>query len=153
MEILENKQLPRSTALTDWPNGGSSVFRKSSWQKLGGFDELFSPFYFEDIDLGIRATKAGLKCLWEPNSVVDHQHEATINPQNLTNYHRKESISLIKERNQLLLTWKNIDNTKSFLEHFRFLIKRTLSHPGYFRIILMSLARKVSFANRCELHS
>jgi GT2 family glycosyltransferase len=43
---------------TFWVSGGSGVFRRSQWMKLGGMDEkLFSPFYWEDLDLCYRAVK------------------------------------------------------------------------------------------------
>lgn len=134
----------KKVSLTDWPSGGSSIFRKSIWQKLGGFDLLFSPFYFEDIDLGVRATKAGFKCLWEPNSLIDHQHEATINSQNLVKYQRRDNIPLIKERNKLLLAWKNIGNTDLFFNHVCGLGNRIIHHPGYLRIIFLATIRLIS---------
>jgi len=144
LEIVGNDKIPKSTVLTDWPSGGSSIFRKLIWQELGGLDLLFSPFYFEDVDLGIRATKAGFKCLWEPNSLIDHQHEATINPQNLVKYQRRDNISLIKERNLLLLTWKNLNNTSSFFSHVCGLSKRIIHHPGYLKILFLATIKLMS---------
>src|SRR3989339_8177 len=34
-----------------WAEGGSAMFDAKKMMQLGGFDELFSPFYWEDIDL------------------------------------------------------------------------------------------------------
>ena len=128
---------PQKTVLTGWANGGSSVFKKSIWEKLGGMDELFLPFYFEDIDLGIRAYKAGFECLFEVGSKVKHEHEATINSDNF----KTKYIQKIKDRNHLLLTWKNIDSFKLFLSHIIFLLKKCFLHPGYFKIVFMALGR------------
>lgn len=129
------------SSLSDWANGGSSAFRKDIWEKLGGMDRLFLPFYFEDIDLGIRARKKGYKCLWEPKAKVVHEHEATINPKNL-NVH-SSFISNIKERNHLLLTWKHLGGPKKALIHFGFLLKRVIFHPGYLKIVVLSLLKKM----------
>lgn len=133
LEIISTS-VPKKTSLTDWPSGGSSVFSKKIWEELGGMDELFLPFYFEDIDLGIRARKNGYKCLWEPMAKVNHQHEATINAENFD----LNFINSIKQRNHLLLTWKHIDNLNLFFSHFFNLIKKCLFHPGYLRIIYLA---------------
>lgn len=117
-------------------SGGSGVFRKSIWQKLEGMDEkLLSPFYWEDIDLCYRAAKRGYLNLWEPNGKVVHKHESTISkfPQTY--------VSRIKERNQLLMLWKNIHSKNLMKRHILGLILRALKHPGYIRIILMAFGR------------
>lgn len=138
LEIKGGGDIPKKTAPTDWPSGGSSIFRKAYWEKLGGMDKIFLPFYFEDIDLGIRARKEGLKCLWEPRAEVEHEHESTINSYSF----KQKYIDGIKQRNQLLLTWKNIDNPGLFWSHLFFLKLRCFLHPGYFRILLLALKRR-----------
>ncbi len=90
-------------ANTLWVSGGSGAFRKSIWEKLGGFDALYNPFYWEDIDLSYRALKSGYKILFEPKSVVIHEHERGA-------IKKKFSPSLIKAiayRNQFIFVWKN----------------------------------------------
>lgn len=131
-------QVTNQTSETDWPSGGSSIFRKRIWEELGGMDEIFLPFYFEDIDLGIRARKAGYKCLWEPKAKVEHQHEATI----CSNNFDIKYINSIKQRNQLLLTWKNIDSGKKFFCHILNLGKRCVLHPGYLAIVYLASKRR-----------
>lgn len=141
LEIESNNAIPKTTTATDWASGGSSIFRKKMWLDLGGMDEKFLPFYFEDIDLSIRARRAGYKCLWEASARVDHKHEATINSE----YFSQEYIDSIKQRNHLLLTWKNLNNTNLFFHHIYGLGKRTISHPGYLKIILLASGRFISF--------
>ena len=122
--------------LSAWASGGSAAFRKTIWEKLGGFDEIYKPFYWEDLDLSYRAWKRGYEILWDPRAVVHHQHEETIKrfPQNY--------IRLISERNQLLFIWKNINNPKMMFEHKVWLGKRLLTTPGYWRPFLAALAKK-----------
>jgi GT2 family glycosyltransferase len=57
---------------TDYVSGASLMIRKSLWEKLGGFDELFVPAYYEDTDIAFRAREAGYKVIYQPLSVVTH---------------------------------------------------------------------------------
>lgn len=117
-------------------SGGSGIFRRSIWMELGGMDEkLLSPFYWEDIDLGYRAEKRGYINLWEPESKVTHNHESTIGE------FSKNYVQRIRERNQLLVIWKNIGSPALIRNHIIGVIRRTFRHPGYIRIVLMSLSR------------
>lgn len=117
-------------------SGGSGLFRKSVWKELGGMDEkLLSPFYWEDIDLCYRALKRGYINLWEPNGKVVHHHESTISK------FPKKYVGRIKERNQLLVIWKNIHSKTLIRKHILGIITRSLKHPGYLRIVLMALMR------------
>lgn len=134
---IKPTQLREKTGLTGWPNGGSSIFRRQIWQELGGMDKLFLPFYFEDLDLGIRAYKAGYQCLFEPKARVVHDHQGTINSQNFS----KDYLDQTKQRNHLLLTWRNIDNLKFLSSHLFYLVKRCLLHPGYLRVFFNSLIK------------
>ena len=127
----EDKDRPRYSA---WASGGSAVFRKSTWDKLGGFDEVYSPGYWEDIDIGWRAWKAGYRIIWEPEAKVVHQHESTFN---LLSH---DYINLIKQRNELLFNWKNITDPTMRREHFVYLLRHTLAHPGYLKVILAASA-------------
>jgi GT2 family glycosyltransferase len=42
------------------------------WQKLGGYDEVYSPSYYEETDYCERVWEAGFRVLYEPAVVVDH---------------------------------------------------------------------------------
>jgi GT2 family glycosyltransferase len=56
-----------------WISGGGSIIRRAYFDKLGGFDPIYEPFYSEDLDLGYRAWKSGYHLLWNPSSAVDHR--------------------------------------------------------------------------------
>src|SRR6478672_6771160 len=58
--------------------GGSCAFDRRKFLELGAFDHLLAPFYLEDTDLGYMAWKRGWKVLYEPRSVVYHEHRGTI---------------------------------------------------------------------------
>ena len=58
--------------------GGSCAFDRGKFLELGGFDALLEPFYLEDTDLGYQAWKRGWKVLYQPRSIVYHEHRGTI---------------------------------------------------------------------------
>jgi GT2 family glycosyltransferase len=119
-----------------WASGGSAVFRRTLWMDLGGMDEkIFSPFYWEDIDLSYRAVKRGYKVIWEPGSLVDHKHESTVSKLS------KKYVQRIRERNELFFIWKNIHSKKLIGKHIGALLKRLILHPGYIIVVLMALAK------------
>lgn len=101
---------------TLWVAGGSGAFRKSIWEKLGGFDELYNPFYWEDIDLSYRAVKSGYRILFEPKSVVVHEHEEGAIKKKYSYF----KIKTIAYRNQFIFVWKNITDLDLYLLHFDF---------------------------------
>ncbi|MCX8009391.1 MAG: hypothetical protein N3A54_06900, partial [Patescibacteria group bacterium] len=102
---------------TAWVSGGSGAFRRTYWIELGGMDERFNPFYWEDIDLSYRARKSGFILLFEPKSVVIHKHEEGVIKQMMT----KRYVQRIAYRNQLLCIWKNITDLSYILEHIFYL--------------------------------
>jgi len=102
---------PLTSGPTLWVFGASGMFRRRLWQNLGGFDPLFRPAYWEDIDLGYRAWKAGYLCLFEPKATVEHDGEATMT-QALG--YKKTAIAF---KNQLLFFWKNITSIQLILAH------------------------------------
>ncbi len=117
---------------TLWVNGGSGAFRKSIWDKLRGFDSLYDPFYWEDIDLSYRGLKSGYKIFFEKESVVIHEHEKGI-------VHTKFKSSVVKRtayRNQFIFVWKNITQTNLLFSHIFWLpyhfLKATASRDWVF---------------------
>ncbi len=63
---------PRQAGEVDQPAGAFLVFRRSLWEKLGGFDEAFYPAWFEDVDFCLRARQAGAKIVYAPEEAARH---------------------------------------------------------------------------------
>lgn len=120
-----------------WPSGGSAAFRKNYWDKLGGLDPIFTPGYFEDLDLGLRAKISGYKILWDPNCQVEHVTETAFNKA-----FSPRRLRYIKERNYLLANWKSLP-PDMLLIHVYTLIKRIISHPGYIVPVFWALWTKL----------
>jgi len=95
--------------------GGSCAFDRDKFLELGGFDELLAPFYLEDTDLGYMAWKRGWKVLYQPRSIVYHEHRGTIGKR-----FREERIQAVLKKNYLLFCWKNIHEWRKLSAHFLF---------------------------------
>jgi GT2 family glycosyltransferase len=62
---------------TFYLSGANALIDTKKLKAIGGFYELFSPFYCEDMELSIRAWKLGWKCYYEHQSVCRHQVSAS----------------------------------------------------------------------------
>lgn len=89
-----------------WVSGGSSLIDKNKFQDLRGFDLVYAPFYWEDIDLCYRARKLGYTCLFEPKAEVDHLHQEGA----IKKHYSDKFIKTISYRNQFIFVWKNISD-------------------------------------------
>jgi len=110
--------------INGWAEGGSMLFDKKKYDKIHGFDTLYSPFYWEDIDLSYRAWKAGYTIQFDSSVLVEHHHASTI----ATHFHQKY-INTVAYRNQLITIWKNISDIGFLFQHVFFLIKNCITYP------------------------
>lgn len=122
----------KSFGKTAWAEGGSSIFSKDKFLEFGGFDDLYSPFYWEDIDLSYRAWKKGYKVLFDPSILVNHYHESTI-----STYFSLKTIKRISYRNQFIFIWKNITDPTFLTSHILVLFPNLLffAVKGEFKIL------------------
>ena len=102
---------------TLWVSGGSSLVDRKKFLELGGFDPVYAPFYWEDIDLSWRAQKSGYICLFEPKAGVDHFHQQGAIKKNYSSFF----VKTISYRNQFLFVWKNISDTFYLIRHILWL--------------------------------
>lgn len=79
------------------------VCRREMMLELGGFDEIYSPFYWEDADLAMRALRRGYRLAYEPASKVYHQISSTIGT-----YRSHTRRRLVSMRNKFLFTWRHL---------------------------------------------
>lgn len=100
--IMHSKANDLDYGPTGWAEGGTCIVRKSYFNKLNGFDSAYSPFYWEDVDLSLRAQKRGWDVLFDPSILVEHHHASTIGK-----YYKNDFRDIISYRNQFICTWKN----------------------------------------------
>jgi len=149
--LLVHKRGEVDKANTLWVSAGSGAFKKEIWDKLGGLNELYNPFYWEDIDLSYRALKSGFRVLFEPKSVVIHEHSKG----SIKIKYSDSKIKKIAYRNQFIFVWENATDYSLQFAHFLWLpyhfIKALISWDtaffvGFFQaLILLPKVIKSSF--------
>jgi GT2 family glycosyltransferase len=98
---------------TAWVSGGSAAYRRSVWNKLGGLDSIYNPFYWEDIDFSYQILKAGYRVVFENKSVVGHFHEEGKIKTSFT----PRDVKKIVYRNQFIFLWKNMSDAYLWILH------------------------------------
>jgi GT2 family glycosyltransferase len=63
----------------DHCSGASILIETSLFNRLGGFDEVYAPAYYEDCDLSLRVQALGRHVVYEPSSVVVHHLSVSTN--------------------------------------------------------------------------
>jgi GT2 family glycosyltransferase len=114
-----------------YATAGNSMFSKDKFLALGGFDDLFHPFYCEDIDLGWMAWRRGWKSVFDPRTSVIHFSHGSIS----STYKRKH-VRMINKRNNMIMLWKNLFPTHLF---WRYHLKHLVFNAPY-RIIAFQVA-------------
>ena len=112
----QNADLPEYNYVkeVDYISGASIIIRKSIWNDIGGFDERFSPAYYEDTDLAFEMRKHGYKVMYQPKSVVIH-FEGISNGKNvkygIKRYQEINKYKFIKKWRKELKNQENRNNT------------------------------------------
>lgn len=99
MFISSNKnKFSNSTTLpTFFLSGANALVRRDYFIKLGGFCELFNPYYSEDVDLGIRVWRMGWELYFQPTAICYHDVSSTIKKI------PKEQVLVTAKRNKYIL--------------------------------------------------
>ena len=106
------REVPPHSIPAYFVSAGHAAFAREKFVAWGGFDELYRPFYWEDIDLCFRAWRRGWKVLLEPQSVVHHAGQGTIG-----RFYIPQRIKSIYWKNRFLFIWKNLRDRALVAEH------------------------------------
>jgi len=90
-------------ALTLEACGGAAAYRRRMFVELGGFDPLYRPGYYEDLDVSYRGWARGWKVVYEPRSRAYHKESASM----LERFGDSRKARILY-RNHLLFTAKNV---------------------------------------------
>ncbi|MGB2628113.1 MAG: glycosyltransferase family 2 protein [Candidatus Acidiferrum sp.] len=110
--------------LTFWGNGCSTIYDREKFLAMGGFEELFAPYGWEDVEIGVKAWKQGFSTIYEPRSAIWHARSATIG----SRFGRRR-VRAIYERNRLWAHWMHLDTSGQFLKHGGMLLLKLLLDP------------------------
>ncbi|MCH8819146.1 MAG: glycosyltransferase [Acidobacteria bacterium] len=116
-EWIEERRLLSAYAI-----GGFSTYSREKLQILGGFNELLSPFHWEDVDLSYRGWKRGWEVRYEPRSVAHHRASATIKA-----HYKKKFVDSTSFRNRLLFHWINLHSPSYLLRHLLMVLLLTVT--------------------------
>lgn len=78
--MLEISDAPPEDELvrgTFYAGGGASLFQKALLKRIAAMADVYSPFYWEDVEWGTVAWRCGFESLFCPRSRVWHHHRAT----------------------------------------------------------------------------
>jgi GT2 family glycosyltransferase len=62
----------------DWCRGHCFVVKREVVKKIGGFDPVYIPVYYDDRDYSLKAIEAGYRCVKARASFVDHVRNVTM---------------------------------------------------------------------------
>ncbi|MDD5428201.1 MAG: glycosyltransferase family 2 protein [Candidatus Omnitrophica bacterium] len=78
----------------DWCRGHCFVVKRELVQKIGGFDPVYIPVYYDDRDYSLKAIEAGYRCVKAKGSFVDHVRNVT-----MKSTMQQEKIAELMDRN------------------------------------------------------
>ena len=96
--------------------GAVLAVSRDKFLALGGFDPLFLPGRFEDLDFAFRGWRAGWKACYAPDAQAYHEGSATFGP----HFHGSRGAQL-DARNALLFAWKHLRDPRYLAAHLLFL--------------------------------
>jgi len=80
---------------TFYLSGANALISAEKLKQIGGFYELFSPFYCEDMELSVRAWRLNWKCYYEHSSICRHKVSASTK-----NYQTEKWVKSVYFRNR-----------------------------------------------------
>jgi GT2 family glycosyltransferase len=90
--------------------GNPAAIDREKFLQLGGYDTLYLPGTFEDLDLCYRAWQRGWSCLYEDRAVAYHQEDASFGK-----VYGSRRRQIMSARNAYLFVWKNVRDARILL--------------------------------------
>lgn len=108
-------------------SGANALIDREKLLKMGGFNELFNPYYSEDVDLGLRAWRLGYKIYYDHRAICKHPNSETIKKE------PSKKVKIVSKRNKLYVHFLHLYG----VELFFFILKTTLKY--LFRLLVFDL--------------
>jgi GT2 family glycosyltransferase len=100
-------------------SGGCSLYDAAKLRALGGVQEIYTPVYVEDLDLGFRAWARAWPTVFVQGARVEHRHRATA-----SRYYSEEQLTAILEVNYLRFLLSAVGSPALFGKLWREAIER-----------------------------
>jgi len=92
----------------DYCSAACLLVRRDLFERIGGFDLLFAPAYYEDTDLAFAARKMGYRVVYQPDAVVTHFEGVTAGTDTSTGTKRFQEVNRQKFREK----WRDVLETQ-----------------------------------------
>ena len=106
---------------TFYLTGSNALIDRLKFLEIGGFNEIFSPFYCEDLELSVRVWKSGWKCYYEHKAICRHKVSATTSSQN-----KKKYVETIYDRNKFIFHYLHLSGIRSYFYALQILLEAML---------------------------
>jgi len=93
----EINKLQRKKCYVTYCTGACLLIKSSVLEEIGLYDERFSPFWLEDMDLFLRVKKAGYNIIYNPKNTLNHISSATI-----------KSTKIASDQKRVIILGKNL---------------------------------------------
>ncbi|GAB3199009.1 GT2 family glycosyltransferase [Pontibacter aydingkolensis] len=125
--LLKDEKQMQDGLYSMYLSGANAFIDKEKFLLIGGFNEIFSPFYVEDYELSLRAWRLGFKCYYDYNSVCRHQVSTSIKSKS-----KKKYVNTIYDRNKMFLHAIHLEGVQRLLWYLQ-LIPESLVRIFTFR--------------------
>jgi GT2 family glycosyltransferase len=114
--LCSDESFMQNGLLSMYLSGANALMDTVKLRQLGGFNEIFSPFYVEDYELSLRAWRMGWTCFYEHKAVCRHRVSDTIKTTR-----RKRFVDMIYDRNKMILHALHLQGGILFLWYLQLL--------------------------------
>lgn len=97
-------------------SGANALMCRTKLMMLQGYNEIYAPFYVEDVDLSLRAWRLGWECYYEDTAICRHPVSVTINK-----YSKRDFVKTISIRNQMILQVLHLEGAQLIGWYFQLL--------------------------------
>jgi GT2 family glycosyltransferase len=97
----------------DYCSGASLLVRRDLFNRLGGFDRLYAPAYYEDADICFGVRSLGYRVRYQPLSRVVHYEGATAGSDTSSGYKRFQIVN----REKFFDKWREVLERDHFDDH------------------------------------
>ncbi|MES2589990.1 MAG: glycosyltransferase family 2 protein [Bacteroidota bacterium] len=122
-------------------SGANTLVDRKKIQLLNGFDEIYAPFYWEDVDLSLRAWRLGWKCYYEANAICTHPTSSTIGK-----LFKKKDVNAIANRNKFIFHTIHLEKNKLFSYKLKLALKLLLFKKSFKKSYSLFKAKKSEIA-------
>lgn len=108
---------------TCYLSGANALIDRRKINFLNGLNEIYTPFYFEDFDLGLRAWKMGWHLYYNHESICYHEVSSSTNAIKNSN-----SVKIIYNRNSFILQSIHLNGSRRIFWHLQLFTNTLIGH-------------------------